>query len=474
MNMKNILIALVLISGFQCKSQAFIWATHYNNYWQDKATGLGIDSSGNIYITGTSIYPASNNQSSGYIMFYKFDPNGNLIWKDTLTHGIGTSVTDKGGNTFMVAGNYVFKYGCSGQQIWAKTLPGKFFRNVGVRPGGGVIVTGEATSSYSIGIISAFDDNGTNLWNRNGDFCTGNGVANAIASDKYGYIYITGDSAVGQGGVSRVKKFDPNGNLLKSISVSVEPSGVAVSKDQSIYVLGQYYSATNTHSVYVSKYNSQGVLQWTNTLSSPSGIFEKAIAVDTNNNVFITGMYYYHMNAFGTLYNSSTMALFVAKLTPSGNFLWMKSNVGQNGDVNPIKCLVDKNENIIVAGSMTEQQSFDEIFLNGPAGYADIFLCKISNTEQATSVPELITVKNEVNVYPSPTHGLFNINFEPLTSNVRITIINSAGQRIYSETNQKANGSYNKVFDLSSLPKGIYFVEVNNGAEKTVKKIVLE
>jgi hypothetical protein len=471
--MKQVYPFLFFICFGFIKGQSFTWATHYDNYWDDETKGLGVDSLNNIYITGTSIYVSGNSQGSGYTMFYKFNSSGSLVWKDTLNHGVGTSVTDQSGNTFMVAGNYVFKYGSSGQQIWVKTLPGKFFRNVGLRPGGGVIVTGEATSSYSTGIISTFDDNGTNLWNRSGDFCVGGSTPNAITSDKYGYIYIAGDSAVGQGILSRVKKFDPNGNLLKSIPVSVEASEIVVSPDLSIYVLGQYYNSSTTTTVYISKYDNQGTLQWKKLLTSQSGLFEEGMQTDINNNVYITGRYFSHMTAFGMAYNSPAITMFVSKLSSAGNLIWLKANMGQ-GFVDPTNCVMDKNQNLIIAGSMTEQQSFDGIIVNAAETYPDIFLCKISNTAEATSVPELITVQNEVNVYPSPTHGLFNINFEPLTSNVRITIINSAGQRIYSETNQKANGSYNKVFDLSSLPKGIYFVEVNNGAEKTVKKIVLE
>ena len=58
-------------------------------------------------------------------------------------------------------------------------------------------------------------------------------------------------------------------------------------------------------------------------------------------------------------------------------------------------------------------------------------------------------------------------------SNIRLTLTNSLGQTLYTDKIGKVN-LFDKTYDWSMLPKGLYSVclEVNN--QKTFKKIVLQ
>jgi hypothetical protein len=58
--------------------------------------------------------------------------------------------------------------------------------------------------------------------------------------------------------------------------------------------------------------------------------------------------------------------------------------------------------------------------------------------------------------------------------NIKVQILNSLGQQVYAESQQHNSGDYLKVFDMAGLPKGIYFVEINAGEERVVKKVVLQ
>lgn len=73
-----------------------------------------------------------------------------------------------------------------------------------------------------------------------------------------------------------------------------------------------------------------------------------------------------------------------------------------------------------------------------------------------------------VNIYPNPTNG--NINIElPYSSDVKIRIFNILGKEVYSNISNLNLVS----IDLSDNPRGLYFVEIDNGFNKQVKKISL-
>jgi hypothetical protein len=80
---------------------------------------------------------------------------------------------------------------------------------------------------------------------------------------------------------------------------------------------------------------------------------------------------------------------------------------------------------------------------------------------------------SNVSVQPNPNAGLFNVIFT-LTreQEVSLRVFSSIGQEIVSS---KLKNVMNNVIsvDLSQQPDGIYFAEISNGSDKTVKKIVV-
>jgi hypothetical protein len=70
----------------------------------------------------------------------------------------------------------------------------------------------------------------------------------------------------------------------------------------------------------------------------------------------------------------------------------------------------------------------------------------------------------QANVYPNPSSGKINIE---LPSDSKIRIFNMTGVEVYNSAAQSGLVSV----DLSSNAEGIYFVEIDNGFNKQVKKI---
>jgi hypothetical protein len=83
----------------------------------------------------------------------------------------------------------------------------------------------------------------------------------------------------------------------------------------------------------------------------------------------------------------------------------------------------------------------------------------------ATSISE--NELSSLNVYPNPSTGVFNIN--GLSSNVKMTVSNAQGQELYSKF---VTG--NTQLDLTSQPKGIYFIKFMNDSSLRVEKVVIK
>jgi len=121
---------------------------------------------------------------------------------------------------------------------------------------------------------------------------------------------------------------------------------------------------------------------------------------------------------------------------------------------------------------------------NDPAGgiidgYDNVSLGIVNFTPFATSncgstVTEVINPvnfqKNNINIYPNPTTGLINIDFEKNKSNLNLKLINALGQVILA----KKYMSTNRInFDLGA-PKGIYLLLLESDGEVITKKILKE
>ena len=79
-----------------------------------------------------------------------------------------------------------------------------------------------------------------------------------------------------------------------------------------------------------------------------------------------------------------------------------------------------------------------------------------------------------INIYPVPNNGQFNVSITTASAeSFSISVYNSLGVKIYTETKVEVNGSLNKVIDLRPIPSGVYTVIFENGLNQVVKKIVI-
>ncbi|MES2778903.1 MAG: PKD domain-containing protein, partial [Bacteroidota bacterium] len=91
------------------------------------------------------------------------------------------------------------------------------------------------------------------------------------------------------------------------------------------------------------------------------------------------------------------------------------------------------------------------------------------------SVGEVSTSLNQINVYPNPTSGIVNINFNTVkTEEVTINILDISGRIVKSiPTTEYNSGMNNVIIDTESLNAGLYFVNIRaNNFSKTTRLVV--
>ena len=86
--------------------------------------------------------------------------------------------------------------------------------------------------------------------------------------------------------------------------------------------------------------------------------------------------------------------------------------------------------------------------------------CTISDVEE-------VTEQKTNDLYPNPTTGSFTIE---LVEESNISIYNMLGQQIM----QLGKVSGLQHFDMGNAPKGLYFIQIQNGNQTEVKKLIVE
>ena len=80
-----------------------------------------------------------------------------------------------------------------------------------------------------------------------------------------------------------------------------------------------------------------------------------------------------------------------------------------------------------------------------------------------------------LNIYPNPTRGLFNITFvSEEVNDFEINIVDAFGQMVSREDKQQFVGEYTKLVDLSNWPRGIYIVQIKTQDSIVSKRLVLQ
>jgi cysteine-rich repeat protein len=410
LTLRMVRVVSLLLAGWMAsraaQAQEFVWAKQLGGTSNDIATGVALDSGGNVYTVGYFSGTADFDPGPGVynltsvvgndVFISKLDSAGNFVWAKQLgltSSDIATGVAlDSGGNVYTVGdfsgtadfdpgpgrytltsvGNDVFisKLDSAGNFVWAKQLGGtshEYAYGVALDSGGNV---------YTVG-----DFSGT------ADFDPGPGVYNLTLAGAYDVF---------------ISKLDSAGNFVWAKQLGGTSHeyayGVALDSDGNVYTVGYFlgtadfdpgpgvYNLTpaGSNDVFISKLDSAGNFVWANQLGGTSGENATGVALDSGGNVY-TGGYFRGTADFDpgsgvyNLTSAGSINAFISKLDSAGNFVWAKQLGGTSDDISTGVAL-DSGGNVYTVGYFPGTADFDPgpgVYNLTPAGSIDAFISKL-------------------------------------------------------------------------------------------------
>lgn len=164
------------------------------------------------------------------------------------------------------------------------------------------------------------------------------------------------DWVVSAGGDESTSDFfgDPDTHLY-SIAVDRQDNIYALGIfDNNLILEGDTLQTLGGSDLYVAKFDSAGILQWIQQYGCPEGDLSGGLAIDSSNNVYVSGSVGANF-VFGdtSLSNVDEADLFVAKLTPEGKRVWLNLVGVGPGDFNEISSMCcARSGAIYVAGNI--------------------------------------------------------------------------------------------------------------------------
>ena len=303
----------------------------------DEGDGVGVDSSGNVYVAGITTGTLGMASYGGQDYFVrKYDPDKNLLW--TVQFGSATDeqvhalAVDPGGNSY-VAGStegdltavphqlrdaFLVKYDSAGTLQWIQQPSTSFYDEAWAvavdSDNSRVYVAGGTNGSFSgpnAGQIDIFliqyDLDGIPQWTRQLG-TSANDIPFAAAVDGSGNVYLTGQTlgdldGAGPGTLQGyadafLVKYNSSGDLLWVTQWGTadydDGDGVAVDGAGNIYVTGTTYGALGASNaggadLYLAKFDASGNQLWIRQTGSSNEDYTRAVGVNGSGNVYVTG-----------------------------------------------------------------------------------------------------------------------------------------------------------------------------------------
>jgi hypothetical protein len=377
----------------------FSWVQSKSTTIDERAT---LDKAGNFYVAGKFTHSVDFDPSEneniltspnyyGKLFIEKIDPNGNLLWVKSFG----------GDNTISSSGITLDKDG----NIY---ISGLYEGIMDFDPGAGVFELPEG-DNLDIFLLK-LNNNGEFLW-AFGLGTYGLDTGSSLITDSQGNVYLTGsyyddmdfdpgpsefilDFHDNQSGF--ILKMDPNGDFMwVNRLVGHSTNNVAIDPTDNIYLVN-YTTSTVTfendsiHSfggndICLQKFSSNGDRLWIKTMGGAGNDYGKGIALDSSNNVYISGSFivvadFDPLPTSNKIKSKGETDAFIQKFDSDGNVIWVKVFGGIGNDLATNLCIL-KDSLIIVTGGFSVNVDFDPSLntaIENSLGSLDGYLAKFT------------------------------------------------------------------------------------------------
>jgi hypothetical protein len=133
-----------------------------------------------------------------------------------------------------------------------------------------------------------------------------------------------------------------------------------------------------SHDIMLVKYNKDGVIQWGRSAGSHGGDVCNALGIDASHNSYVAGEVEQDCDFGGGVILSSAGGndIFLAKYSPGGKLMWAK-RWGDTGQDKALACVTTPSGDSYISGYYTASISIGSTTLNASGG-RDLFLAKIN------------------------------------------------------------------------------------------------
>ena len=388
-------------------------------------------------------------------------------------------------------------------------------------------------TSVSKGSVQKFDGNNWSYLGGSAGITTGIALYNSLSIDPSGNIYYTNQgtglevrkfsgnawsslasatsntvnfhaSAVSPSNVLFTYSSDGSGTVRRFVNNSWEQVGNAGFSSGASFaemVIGtnnKVYTCNISSGVKVYEINTSATSSdtWSlvggtlvDTSSSSGEQYTSDIAIDANNNLYVA----YVSNSAngrkinvkkynGTSWTQLGSANFSAKAVQhlaiavsSAGIPFVVASQWDSSDGNHLKNTVYKYDNIsntwsILGGNFVSdgQASYNDLVVDNVNNYLVLTYTQGNTQVKRISLTSLLSVqdikKDNLEIFPNPTNGIIKIKGDAKIKSVEIT--NTVGQLL-------RNQSETQKIDLTSYPKGIYFVKINlENSKEIIKKVI--
>lgn len=288
------------------------WVRIFGGELGDTGYGVDIDLNGNIVVTG---------QFRGTIDF-----DGTQFTSTPL---------DDGGLSF---DTFVLKLDAAGNVLWAKHGQSRYeSRGMDVKTDsfGNVMVCGQFSDTltfdqthnndvFNAAFLVQFDPNGNEQWFKR--FTSSQTIAYALATNSNNDIYVTGDN------IGPLYFFENEDNQ-------------------------SYYPVDYTYNLFLAKFNTGGDLQWLTNNGSENSVSSKAIALDSQENPYLTGTFKCRFNEYseeygtGIFYSAGWRDVFISKFNSTEGLRQWSRHMASNRDDYCSAIVLKGADMPIIAGS---------------------------------------------------------------------------------------------------------------------------
>lgn len=326
---------------------------------------------------------------------------------------------------------------------------------------------------------------------------------NSICVDLNGTIYVADYNN------NKIRKITPEG-IVSTLAGSTQgysdgigtnaqfflPQGVCVDLNGNVYVAdGQnnmIRKITPEGLVTTLAGSTQGYLDGDGSIAKFN--FPTRVCVDNLGNVYVT-------DSFNNKIRKISPTGFVTTL--AGSTFGFNDGIGSSAQFRyPMGICVDQSLNVYLADGVNNRirkitsNGFVSTLAGSFEGYQDgnvssslffsptgvcidasgnIYVTDRNNYKIRKITSTLATEQNsvllkDIKIYPNPSNGIINIDFESFPHNTQVYITDLQGKKILTQQLENLKTK----LDISNYSKGIYFVNITEGNKGIVEKIIVE